>query len=145
MLTYYLLLKSLHIIAFTSWMAGMFYLPRIYVYHSEKDLDQKTYQKFLKMEKKLIKVIMTPSMIITWLLGILLLLHNNSYITELWLQIKLILVLFMSATHGFYISCFKKFLLKENKYNHKFFRIINEIPTLLLISIVFLVIFGPSY
>lgn len=145
MSTYYLLLKSLHIIAFTSWMAGMFYLPRIFVYHSEKDLDQRTYQKFLTMEKKLIKIIMTPSMIITWLLGFLLLLYNISYITELWLQIKLVLVLLMSATHGFYISCFKNFLLKKNKYNHKFFRTINEIPTLLLIFIVFLVIFGPSY
>lgn len=142
---YYLILKALHIIAFTAWMAGMFYLPRIFVYHSDKNLDTKIYEKFLIMEKKLIKIIMNPAMIITWFLGILLIINNYSYITELWLQVKIALVIIMSATHGFYSYCFKQFLFKQNTFSHKFFRIINEVPTILLIAIVFLVILGPTY
>ena len=80
----YLFIKSIHIIAFTAWMAGMFYLPRLFVYHSEKKLDVKTYKKFLVMEKKLIRIIMTPAMITTWLLGIILLIINSTYL-ELWI------------------------------------------------------------
>ncbi len=142
---YYLIIKSLHIISFTAWMAGMFYLPRIFVYHSEKDLDVNTYEKFLVMERKLIKIIMTPSMVITWILGILLLLTNDYYILELWMQIKMLLVLLMSATHGYYVSCYKKFLLRKNNRDHKFFRVINEVPTLLFICIVFFVVLKPTF
>ena len=99
----------------------------IYQNHSEKNLDVNTYEKFLVMERKLIKIIMTPSMVITWILGILLLLTNDYYILELWMQIKMLLVLLMSATHGYYVSCYKKFLLRKNNRDHKFFRVINEI------------------
>ena len=144
MLNYFLVIKSLHIISFTAWMAGMFYLPRIFVYHSEKNLDEKMYLKFIIMEKRLIKIIMNPAMILTWILGILLIYQNPNYIFELWLQIKVLLVLAMSGTHGFYISCYKKFLLNNNKYNHKFYRFINEVPTILLIFIIFLVVFGTN-
>ena len=139
----YLFIKVLHIISFTAWMAGMFYLPRIFVYHSEKKLDIATYEKFLIMEKKLIKIIMTPAMLSTWLFGFLLILISNS--TELWVLIKTLFVILMSACHGFFIKCYKDFYNNKNKYNDKFFRIINEVPTFLLVVIVFLVVFKPSF
>ena len=139
----YLFIKALHIISFTAWMAGMFYLPRIFVYHSEKKLDVATYEKFLIMEKKLIKIIMTPAMLSTWLFGFVLILISNS--TELWVLIKTLFVILMSACHGFFIKCYKNFYNKKNKYDDKFFRIINEVPTFLLIVIVFLVVFKPSF
>ena len=140
----YLFIKSIHIIAFTAWMAGMFYLPRLFVYHSEKKLDVNTYKKFLIMEKKLINIIMTPAMIVTWLLGIVLLIINSSYF-EFWLIIKVFFVILMSACHGFLIKCYKQFHRNKNMYNDKFFRIINEVPTFLLVVIVFLVVFKPTF
>ena len=139
----YLFIKAIHIISFTAWMAGMFYLPRIFVYHSDKKLDENTHKKFLIMEKKLIKIIMTPAMLATWLLGFALVLINNSI--ELWILIKIFFVILMSACHGFFIKCYKDFYNKKNKYNDKFFRIINEIPTFLLVVIIFLVVFKPSF
>ena len=139
----YLFIKAIHIISFTAWMAGMFYLPRIFVYHSEKKLDINTHKKFLIMEKKLIKIIMTPAMLATWLLGFALVLINNNI--ELWVLIKIFFVILMSACHGFFVKCYKSFYNKKNKYSHKFFRIINEVPTFLLVVIVFLVVFKPSF
>ena len=139
----YLFIKAIHIISFTAWMAGMFYLPRIFVYHSDKKLDKNTHKKFLIMEKKLIKIIMTPAMIATWLLGFALILINNSI--ELWVLVKIFFVILMSACHGFFIKCYKDFYNKKNKYNDKFFRIINEVPTFLLVVIVFLGVFKPSF
>ena len=140
----YLTIKSLHIISFTAWMAGMLYLPRIFVYHSEKNINIHTYRKFLIMERKLIKIIMNPALIITWLLGIMLVLMNNYTTVELWLILKLIFVLLMSATHGYYSYCYKIFLNKANKHSSKYYRYINEIPTILLTIIIFLVIFKPT-
>lgn len=90
MSNFYLIIKSLHIISFTAWMAGMFYLPRIFVYHSEKNINEETYNKFLTMEKKLIKIIMNPALILTWLFGVLLIISNNYSSLELWLVLKLI-------------------------------------------------------
>tara|TARA_Y100000589_G_scaffold163859_1_gene155723 strand:+ start:2477 stop:2908 length:432 start_codon:yes stop_codon:yes gene_type:complete len=139
----YLFIKAIHIVSFTAWMAGMFYLPRIFVYHSEKKLDIRTYNKFLVMEKKLIKIIMTPAMVATWFLGLALMLINNNI--ELWILIKIFFVILMSACHGFFIKCYKDFHNKQNKYDNKFFRIINEVPTFLLLVIVFLVVFKPSF
>ena len=139
----YLFIKAIHIISFTAWMAGMFYLPRIFVYHSEEKLNIYTYKKFLIMEKKLIKIIMTPAMLATWLLGFALILINNSI--ELWLLIKIFFVILMSACHGFFVKCYKDFYNKKNKYSSKFFRIINEVPTFLLVVIVLLVVFKPSF
>ena len=139
----YLFVKAIHIISFTAWLAGMFYLPRIFVYHSEKKLNINTYNKFLIMEKKLIKLIMTPAMLVTWLLGFVLILINGNL--ELWVLIKVFFVILMSACHGFFIKCYKDFYNKKNKYSDKFFRIINEAPTCLLIVIVFLAVFKPSF
>ena len=139
----YLFVKAIHIISFTAWMAGMFYLPRIFVYHSEKKLEKETYNKFLIMERKLIKIIMTPALLVTWLLGFVLILINGSI--EFWILIKIFFVILMSACHGFFIKCYKDFYNRKNKYNHKFFRIMNEAPTLLLVAIVFLVVFKPTF
>ena len=139
----YLFIKAVHIISFTAWMAGMFYLPRIFVYHSEKKLESSTYNKFLIMEKKLIRIIMTPALLATWLLGFILILINDSI--EFWILIKIFFVILMSACHGFFIKCYKDFYDRKNRYNHKFFRIINEVPTILLVVIVFLVVFKPSF
>ena len=139
----YLFIKAVHIISFTAWMAGMFYLPRIFVYHSEKKLEKSTYNKFLIMERKLIKIIMTPALLATWLLGFVLIIINNNI--EFWILIKIFFVFLMSACHGFFIKCYKDFYNKKNKYNHRFFRVINEVPTLLLVIIVFLVVFKPSF
>ena len=139
----YLFIKAIHIISFTAWMAGMFYLPRIFVYHSEKKLERATYNKFLIMEKKLIKIIMTPALLATWLLGFVLMLINGSI--EFWILIKIFFVILMSACHGFFIKCYKDFYNNRNRYNHKFFRVINEIPTLLLVIIVFFVVFKPTF
>ena len=138
----YLFIKALHIISFTAWMAGMFYLPRIFVYHSEKKLDINTHEKFLIMENKLIKIIMTPAMLATWLFGSALILINNAI--ELWVLLKILFVILMSGSHGFFIRCYKDFYNKKNKYSSKFFRIINEGPTFLLVVIVLLVVFKPS-
>ena len=139
----YLFIKAIHIISFTAWMAGMFYLPRIFVYHSEKKLDINTHKKFLIMERKLIKIIMTPAMLATWFFGSVLILINNNI--EQWLFLKIFFVILMSGCHGFFIKCYKNFYNKKNKYSDKFFRIINEVPTFLLIVIVFLAIFKPSF
>ena len=139
----YLFIKAIHIIAFTAWMAGMFYLPRIFVYHSEKKLDINTHKKFLIMEKKLIKIIMTPAMLVTWLLGFALVLINNNI--ESWIWVKIFFVILMSGCHGFFVKCHKNFTNKKNKYDEKFFRLINELPTFLLVVIVFLVVFKPSF
>ena len=140
----YLFVKSIHIISFTAWMAGMLYLPRLFVYHSEKNLDVTTYKKFLIMEKKLIKIIMTPAMVLTWLLGIALSLINDLYI-ELWIVIKVFFVILLSACHGFFINCYKQFHKNRNTYSDKFFRIVNEVPTFFLVVIVFLVVFKPTF
>ena len=139
----YLYIKAVHIISFTAWMAGMFYLPRIFVYHSEKNLDINTYNKFLIMEKKLIRIIMTPAMLTTWILGLALMLINSDI--EHWVLVKIFFVILLSACHGFFIKCYKNFYNRENTHHNKFFRVINEVPTLLLIIIVFLAVFKPSF
>ena len=141
----YLLFKSLHLIAVISWMAGLLYLPRIFVYHSEKNIDKNTYNKSLIMEKKLIKIIMNPALISTWLFGILLILSNNYSNLELWLILKLIFVFLMSGAHGFFSYCHKLFLKNQNNHSPKFYRYINEVPTILFVVIVFLVILKPTY
>ena len=139
----YLLLKSLHLIAVISWMAGLLYLPRIFVYHSEaEDESQKTI--FKTMEKKLYNYIMMPAMLLSWLFGILLLYSLGfSVFSELWIQIKFILVIILTYYHftlGKYLNDFSK---DNNQKTSKFFRIYNEIPTIILIVVVFVVIFKP--
>ena len=140
----YLLFKSLHLIAVISWMAGLLYLPRIFVYHVENYEKKQTTEVFEIMEKKLFNYIMRPAMILSWLLGIILILiiGIETY-SFLWLQIKLVLVFLLSIYNEYLGKCVKLLKLGENKKSTKFYRIINEIPTILLIFIVFIVIFKP--
>ena len=139
----YLLFKSLHLIAVISWMAGLLYLPRIFVYHSENN-NEIISNVFKTMERKLFYYIMTPAMALSWIFG-LVLFHEIGFeqLSNLWLQFKLILVIFLTAYHfylGFLLNQFKE---DQNKKTSKYYRYINEIPTLLLILIVFIVIFKP--
>ncbi|MAJ23247.1 MAG: TIGR00701 family protein [Candidatus Pelagibacter sp. TMED64] len=142
----YLLFKSLHLIAVISWMAGLLYLPRIFVYHSDSKINFKSYQCiiFQQMEKRLMFYIMTPAMIFSWLFGILLLHTSNfEFFLTLWINIKLFLVIFLTLFHFFLIYCLNRFKNNENNFSAKFYRIINEVPTILLIIIVFIVVFKP--
>ncbi len=139
----YLLFKSLHLIAVISWMAGLLYLPRIFVYHSEADdVSQKTV--FKTMERKLYNYIMMPAMIVSWLFGILLI-HSLGFsvFAELWMQIKIALVIILTYYHFTLAKYINDFAADNNQKTSKFFRIYNEIPTLILIVVIFAVIFKP--
>ena len=140
----YLLFKSLHLIAVVSWMAGLLYLPRIFVYHVENYQKKEATEIFEIMEKRLFNYIMRPAMLLSWLLGIILILNIGiEAFSFLWLQIKLILVFLLSVYNEYLGKCIKLLKIGENKKSAKFYRIINEIPTILLILIVFIVIFKP--
>jgi len=139
----YLLLKSLHLISVISWMAGLLYLPRIFVYHSENN-NKIISNVFKTMERKLFYYIMTPAMVLSWLFG-LLLIHEIGFdqLTYLWLQLKLTLVILLTVYHFYLGLLLNQFKLDQNKKTSRFYRYINEIPTLLLILIVFIVIYKP--
>ena len=139
----YLLFKSLHLIAVISWMAGLLYLPRIFVYHSENN-NEIISNVFKTMEKRLFYYIMTPAMILSWAFG-LVLVHEIGFdqLANLWLQLKFILVALLTVYHFYLGSMLNKFKLDQNIKTAKFYRYINEIPTLLLIFIVFIVVFKP--
>ena len=140
----YLLFKSLHLIAVISWMAGLLYLPRIFVYHVENLKDKNTSSIFKIMERKLYFYIMTPAMILTWVFGLILISSLGFEVfSTTWIKLKLLLVILLTLYH-FYLSKFLSDLnLDQNTKSSKFFRIINEVPTILLILIVFIVIFKP--
>ena len=140
----YLLFKSLHLIAVISWMAGLLYLPRIFVYHVENKNDQNISNVFKVMERKLYFYIMMPAMVLSWIFGLLLISSIGfDQLANKWLEIKLILVLILTIYHLFLGMCLKKFSIDKNTYSSKFYRIFNEVPTILLILIVFIVIFKP--
>ena len=139
----YLLFKSLHLIAVISWMAGLLYLPRIFVYHSENN-NEIISKVFKTMERKLFYYIMTPAMALSWLFGLVLIYEIGfDQLASFWLQLKLILVVFLSAYHFYLGLLLNQFKLGQNKKTSKFYRYINEIPTLMLILIVFIVVFKP--
>ena len=139
----YLLFKSLHLIAVISWMAGLLYLPRIFVYHAEADEDS---QKliFKTMERKLYNYIMMPAMLLSWLFGILLI-HNIGFsvFSELWMQIKFIAVSILTYYHFTLGKYLNDFAINNSQKSSKFFRIYNEIPTIILIVVIFVTIFKP--
>ena len=140
----YLLFKSLHLISVISWMAGLLYLPRIFVYHAQNNSEAIISEVFKVMEKKLFFYIMTPAMILSWLFG-LLLIHSIGFqqLGQTWMLLKLILVVVLTIYHFYLGSIVTQFKLNDNRHSHKFYRFINEIPTILLILIVFVVIFKP--
>ena len=142
-MNYYLLFKSIHLIAVISWMAGLLYLPRIFVYHSEAKHDSQK-EVFKIMERRLYNFIMMPAMIFSWIFGVLLI-HSLGFAVflELWMQIKIISVLILSHYHFYLGKQLRLFAINNNKNSSKFFRIINEIPTILLIVIVIVVVFKP--
>ena len=143
-MNYYLLFKSLHLIAVISWMAGLLYLPRIFVYHVENSERKETTEIFEIMEKRLYFYIMRPAMILSWLFGIILIYINGIEIfSQIWMHIKLGLVVLLTIYHEYLGICLKSLKLKTNTKSAKFFRIINELPTILLIFIIFIVIFKP--
>jgi len=140
----YLTFKALHLIAVISWMAGLLYLPRIFVYHAETKENIGQSETFKLMEKRLYFYIMNPAMILSWIFGILLI-HSQGIISLdlLWMKIKLGLVIILTAYHFYLLAVLKDFQADNNTKSSKFFRIINEVPTILLIIIIFVVIFKP--
>ena len=140
----YLLFKSLHLIAVISWMAGLLYLPRIFVYHSENNHKPAVTEVFKVMEKKLFFYIMTPAMTLSWIFG-LILIHEIGFqqLAQRWMILKLIFVIALTLYHFYLGSVLGQFKLDINKHSSKYYRYINEIPTLLLILIIFIVIFKP--
>ena len=135
-------LKALHIIAVIAWMAGMLYLPRLFVYHCEADPGSRQSETFKVMERRLLKAIINPAMIATWILG-LWLAWSGGWFSEPWLHVKLALVLGMSAVHGMLSRYVRDFASDRNRKSQKFYRIINEVPTILMILIVLLVVLKP--
>ena len=143
----YLLLKSIHLIAVISWMAGLLYLPRIFVYHSEalqKNRSEDLIETFKVMERRLLVYIMNPAMIVSWIFGVLLIhtIGMDSF-GSIWLQLNLAFVIILTIYHFFLFQCLRKFAENNNSFSPKFYRIINEIPTVLLIGIILIVVFKP--
>ena len=139
----YLLFKSLHLIAVISWMAGLLYLPRIFVYHTEADHESQK-KIFKVMERKLYNYIMMPAMLLSWLFGVLLI-HSLGFsvFSELWMQIKIFAVIFLTYYHFSLGKYLNDFAIDNNRKSSKFFRIYNEIPTIILIVVIFVAIFKP--
>ena len=138
----YLWIKAFHIIAVIAWMAGMLYLPRLFVYHAAAKPGSELSETFKIMERRLLRFIMTPAMIVTWLLGIVLVLQGQ-FLGATWFHIKLVLVLVMTTTHGLFSHWVNEFGFDRNTRSQKFYRIVNEIPTVILIFIVILVAVKP--
>lgn len=135
-------LKAFHLIAVIAWMAGMFYLPRLFVYHCEAEPGSKQSETFKVMERRLLRVIINPAMIAAWIFG-LWLAWDGGWFRSGWFHGKLVLVLVLSGLHGHFARWMKDFAADQNRRTQKFYRIINEIPTILMIVIVILVIVKP--
>ena len=142
-MNFYLFFKALHLIAIISWMVGLLYLPRIFVYHAEAK-NEEVKNTFKVMERRLFVYIMNPAMILSWLFG-LILIHSIGIqsFREFWLIAKIVLVILLTFYHFFLFNCLNNFSLNRNEHSSKFFRVINEVPTVLLIVIIFLVVFKP--
>ena len=142
-MNFYLLFKSLHLISVISWVAGLLYLPRIFVYHSEAEHDSQK-KIFTVMERKLYNYIMMPAMLLSWLFGILLIQSlGHSIFLELWMQVKVIAVVILTYYHFSLGKYLRDFSQDNNNKTSKFFRIYNEIPTIILIVVIFVVVFKP--
>lgn len=140
----YLWVKALHVISVIAWMAGLLYLPRLFVYHTQATVGSPESQTFKVMERKLLRLIMNPAMIASWVFGLwLIVLLGSSAMTAGWLHGKLALVILLSVAHGFMARWRKDFERDTNRHTERFFRTVNEVPTLLMIGIVILVIVKP--
>lgn len=140
---YYPWLRALHIIAVISWMAGMLYLPRLFVYHAESASGSEKSETFKVMERKLLKLIINPAMIATFIFGGLMLIANPSLLSEPWMHMKLTSVFVLSGMHGFFVKTVKVFSKDANVRTPRFYRIINEVPAVLMVIIVVMVVVRP--
>ena len=138
-----LYMKAFHIIAMIAWMAGILYMPRLFVYHTEAEAGSKQSETFKVMERRLLKAITIPAMIATWIFGLILAYYLVNWSEAGWFQLKLVLVIAMSAFTGFLGRWTREFAEDRNTHSQKFYRIVNEVPTLLMIAIVILAIVKP--
>ena len=142
---YYDIIKSLHLVAVISWMVGLLYLPRLFVYHNEKKHLSDADKTFILMEYRLLKFIMNPALISTYIFGFILIYDNNYILTEIYFLIKLLLVFFLTFFHIYLYILYKDFKKGYRYKNTRFYRVINEIPTILMIIIILLIIVKPSF
>ena len=140
----YLYIKSFHLIFLIAWMVSLLYLPRLFVYHSTVSKISSSYNLFLLMEKRLIKIIAIPAMVLTFLFGIILLYQNNDLIFENYFIIKILLVIVLTIYQFFLIHTYKSFKVKKNKKSKNFYKVLNEIPTILMIIVILLVVLKPN-
>lgn len=140
---YYLWFKAAHLIAIMSWMAAMLYLPRLFVYHADAEKGSIQSETFKTMEFRLLRYIATPAMLITWILGVILLAANPDVASQGWIHFKILLVFLLTGFHGACAGWMKKFARDENTKSQKFFRIANEVPTVMMILIVILAVVKP--
>src|SRR6266702_4377848 len=138
----YLWAKAFHIIAVISWMAGMLYLPRLFIYHCEAEPGSRQSETFKVMEWRLLTIIINPAMVVTWVLGLWLAWTGGLFASG-WLEAKLVLVLMLSAVHGLCVRWVREFGLDQNRNPQRFYRLINEVPTVLMIGIVILAVVKP--
>jgi putative membrane protein len=134
--------KAVHVVAIIAWMAGMLYLPRLFVYHCEAEPGSKQSETFKVMERRLLTIIMNPAMVVAWIFG-LWMAFDAGLFTMNWLELKILLVLAMSGVHGFFVRCVREFGADQNQRSQKFYRAINELPTILMIGIVLLAVVKP--
>jgi len=139
---YLLWIKAFHVIAVIAWMAGMLYLPRLFVYHCQTPPGTEGSERFKVMERKLLRGIINPAMIAVWILGLTLVWLTDAHL-QTWFQIKFLLVLVMSGIHGWMARCWRGFAADRNRHSERFYRILNEVPALLLIAIVILAVVKP--
>jgi putative membrane protein len=142
LLPWLLWIKAFHVIAVIAWMAGMLYLPRLFVYHCQTPPGSEGSERFKVMERKLLKGIVNPSMILVWVFGLTLAWLTEAHL-ETWFQLKFLLVMILSGFHGFLVRCWRDFAADRNPRSEKFYRMINEVPALLIVGIVILVIVRP--
>ena len=140
----YLWLKALHVISVIAWMAGMFYLPRLFVYHAHAEPGSELSETLKVMERKLLRIIINPAMIAAWIFGVSMLVSNPDLLRQPFMHAKLGLLVFMQIVHAMLARCRRQFARDENRHSAKFYRILNEVPTVLMIGIVILVIVKPA-
>lgn len=139
----YLWVKALHIISIIAWMAGLFYLPRLYVYHASVEPGSPTSETFKVMERKLLRLIMNPAMVASWVFGCWLLVLMPEYLEQPWFHLKAVFILVLSVLHHILALQRKAFELDQNRHSHVYFRYVNEIPTVAMIVIVIAVVLRP--
>jgi putative membrane protein len=135
-------IKALHVVAVISWMAGLLYLPRLFVYHCAAPVGSPQSETFKIMERRLLKAIMNPAMIVSWICGLILVMAPGM-LSGGWIHVKLLMVVVLSGAHGAMVGWTRAFAEDRNQKSHKFFRIANEVPTLLMVGIVIMVIVKP--